>query len=50
MFFIMEKPEETTFEFSQGTVTVVWFSLVIEYIKLETQKILNLLNDVDNES
>ena len=25
MFFIIEKSEETTFEFSQNVVTVVWF-------------------------
>ena len=44
MFFIIE---ETTFESSQNAVTVVWFWL---RIKMETQKIGNLLGDVDNES
>ena len=47
MFFITEKSEETTFEFSQNAVTVVWFWL---RIKMETQKIANLLGDADNES
>ena len=47
MFFIIEKSEETTFEFSQNAVTVVWFWL---RIKMETQKIVNLLGDANNES
>ena len=42
MFFIIEKKEETTFDFSQK------FCLIC--IKMETQKIVNLLNDSDNES
>ena len=29
MFFFIEKSEETTFEFSQKAVTVVWFGLII---------------------
>ena len=47
MFFITEKSEETIFEFSQNAATVVWFWL---RIKMETQKIVNLLGDADNES
>ena len=47
MFFIIEKSEETTFEFSKNAATVVWFWL---QIKLETQKISNLLGDAVNES
>ena len=47
MFFIIEKSEETTFEFTQNTVTVAWFWLCI---KMETQKIENLLGDADSES
>ena len=47
MFFIIEKLEETTFEFSQNAARVVWFWLCI---KLETQKILNLLGSANNES
>ena len=47
MFFIIEKSEETMFEFSQNAATVVWFWLLI---KMETQKIANLLGDADNES
>ena len=47
MFFIIEKSEETTFELSQNVATVVWFWL---RIKMETQKIANLLGDADNES
>ena len=47
MFFIIEKSEETTFEFSQNAVKVVWFWL---RIKMETQKITNLLGDANNES
>ena len=46
MFFIIEKSEETTFEFSRNTATVVWFWLPL---KMETQKIANLLGDADNE-
>ena len=42
MFFIIEKSEETTFEF-----TVVWFW---PCVKMEIQKIVNLLGDADNES
>ena len=47
MFFIIEKSEETTFEFSQNAATVVWFWL---RMKIETQKIVNLLGDANNES
>ena len=47
MFFIIEKSEETTFEFPQNAAAVVWFWL---RIKMETQKIANLLGDADNES
>ena len=31
VFFIIEKSERTTFEFSQNSVTVVWISLVMDY-------------------
>ena len=31
MFFIIENSEETTFEFSQNAVTVVWFWLRIKW-------------------
>ena len=47
MNFIIEKLEETTFEFSQIAATVVWFWLLM---KMEKQKITNLLGDADNES
>ena len=47
MFFIIEKSEETTFEFLQNAATVVWFWL---RLKMETQKIENLLGGADNES
>ena len=47
MFFIIEKSEETTFEFSQNAATAVWFWVCI---KMETQKIANLLGNADNES
>ena len=40
MFFIIEKSEQTTFNFSQNSVTIV--------LIMETQKIVNLLNDTDN--
>ena len=46
MFLIIEKSEETTFEFSQNAVTVVWFLL---HIKMETQRIADLLGDADNK-
>ena len=44
ILFIIKKSEETTFEFSQ---TVVWFG---QRIKMETQKIANLLGDADTKS
>ena len=47
MFFINEKSEKTTFEFSQNAATVLWFWLSI---KMETQKIENLLGDTNSES
>ena len=47
MFFIIEKSEEATFEFWQNAVTVVWFWV---RLKMETQKIVNLLGDAYNES
>ena len=42
MFFIIEKSEETSFNFSQNSVTIV--------LIMETQKIVNLLNDSDNDN
>ena len=42
MFFITEKSEETTFNFSQNSVTIIWI--------LETQKIVTLLNGSENEN
>ena len=47
MFFIIKKSEETTFEFSQKSATIVWFLL---HIIMETQKIVNLLGEEGNES
>ena len=47
MFFITEKSEKKTFEFSQNALRVVWFWL---HIKMETQKIANLLGDADDFS
>ena len=44
MFFIIEKSEETTFEFKQNAATVVWSWLCI---KMETQNMVNLLGDPD---
>ena len=41
MFFIIEKSEETTFEFLQNSVNILSIT--------ETQKIVNLLNNTDNE-
>ena len=46
MFFIIEKSEETSFEFSQDAMTVVWFWLSL---KMETQKIVNLLGHANNK-
>ena len=40
IFFIIEKLEETTFNFSQNSVTIVSI--------METQKIINLLNGSEN--
>ena len=42
MFFIIEKSEETTFSFSQNSVTIIKI--------IETKEIVNLLNDSDNEN
>ena len=42
MFFIIEKSRETTFNFSPNTVTIVEI--------METQKIINLLKNYDNEN
>ena len=47
IFLIIEKSQEAIFEFIQNAATVVWFWLCI---KMETQKISNLLGDADNES
>ena len=47
MFFIIEKSEKTTFEFTQN------FAIIVSFwpcIKMETQKIVNLLDHADNES
>ena len=41
MFFIIEKSEETTFNFSQNFVTIIQI--------IETQKIVNLLNNIDRK-
>ena len=40
-FFIIEESEETTFNFSQNSVTIIQI--------METQKIINLLNGSSNE-
>ena len=42
MFFIIKNSEETTFNFSQNSVTIIKI--------METQKILNLLQGSDNEN
>ena len=42
MFFIKEKSGETTFNFSQNSVTIVYI--------METQKIVNLLNGSNNDN
>ena len=42
MFFIIEKSEERTFNFSQNSATIIWI--------METQKTVNLLNGSDNEN
>ena len=47
IFFIIKKSEETNFEFTQNAVAVAWFSLCM---KMETQKLVNLLSDADSES
>ena len=47
MLFIIEESEETSFEFSQNVAIVVWFRL---RIKMETQKIVNILGDANNQS
>ena len=45
MFFIFEKKGEPTFGFSQN-----YENCCLICIKMETQKIVNLLSDSDNES
>ena len=42
MLFIIEKSEEATFNFPQNSVTIIKI--------METQKIINLLDNTDNES
>ena len=42
IFFVIEKSEGTTFNFSQNSVTIIEI--------METQKNLNLLNDTNNEN
>ena len=42
MFFIIEKSEETTFKFSQHSAAIISV--------METQKIVNLLNDIENKN
>ena len=42
MFFIIKKSEETSFNFSQNSVTVTQV--------METQKTVNLLNNIDNKN
>ena len=42
IFFIIGKSEETTFNFSQNSVTIIKI--------METRKIVNLLNDSNNEN
>ena len=41
MFFIIENSENSTFEFSQNSVNI--------FCKMEMQKIVNLLNNSENE-
>ena len=43
---MIEKNEETTFDFSQNSV----WNCCLTCVKMETQKFVNLLNDSDNES
>ena len=43
MFLINEKSEETTFKFSQNVVNI------LHLIKMETQKIVNMLKSSENE-
>ena len=42
MFFIIEKSEESTFEFSQSSVNIIQI--------MGTQRIVNLINGADNEN
>ena len=42
IFFIIEKSEETTFTYLKYFVTIIWI--------METQKIVNLLNNSSNEN
>ena len=46
MFFIIEKSEETTFEFTECYNSC----LILTTYEMETQKIVNLLGDANNES
>ena len=47
MFFMIGKLEETNFDFTRNSATIVW---LLTIYKTETQKIVHLLNDTDNES
>ena len=35
MFFITEKAKETVFEFSQGTVKVLWVQSIVFFISIK---------------
>ena len=45
VFFIIEKPEKTSF-----WLFIKFCSCCLTFIKMETQKVVSLLNDSDNES
>ena len=42
MFFVIEKSEESSFNFSKNSATIIWI--------METQKTVNLLKNTDNEN
>ena len=45
MFFVTERLEETAFDFLK--ILQLLFDYIV-FIKMEAQKIVNLLNDTDN--
>ena len=49
IFFIIEKSEEKSFEFSHNAANATWFTLINSVYKRKSQKNVNILNGSDKE-